>query len=167
MQRNGSKIVEKINELEKSGVAVVRKLSDKDGLYDIEGEGFRAKVKIEPEKWLGIELSVQSRDHSETLTHTVDTDLYDISDPDEQLFATEIEDDIVDLLNNLLDGRVLIGENKSGRFVAIIPTGDYFQYIKKGKLFVSSRIYTDLDQAKSNGDFKPLELKSLRPKVKS
>ena len=151
----GNKIINNINALKKLGVIVKEAIKGEDQIYLLNGRGYRAELKINPKSWLGIEFHTVDIKGKDVLIHEIDTDLYPISRPKYYEFAEDIENEIVEFLTAIREGKILIGEKK-GRKAMIIPKGNKFLLTIKGRFFISSRYYDDLEKLKLEGNFESL-----------
>ncbi len=117
------------------GIAVSH-VCDRDGeSYSLAGNGFTAKITLCPNRWLGICFEVLDPLGNRIISYDIDTDNYDISQAIHQPFLEEIEDEIVRLLDNLLQGNILIGNDRKGRPSVIIPSLDGFDLFQSKNFF--------------------------------
>jgi hypothetical protein len=91
--------------------------------YLVDRPTYRAKIVLNPARWLGVEFVLLSHDRCADLRHWVDTDLYNISLEKYRWYAVEIETDIVLLLHGLAKGEVFAGRT-SPRPSMIVPSSD-------------------------------------------
>src|SRR5258708_11762789 len=132
----GERIVNNIDTLKTHGATDDHEIKGNDNLYLIKGNGYRAKLKINPDNWLGIEFYLVDKNGKDLLMHTIDTDLYPISQSKYQDFAKDIEDEIADFLVSLREDKIRVGEKK-GKIAMIIPKGNQFLLLMEGKLITS------------------------------
>lgn len=91
--------------------------------YHVEGPIYRAKIVVDPARWLGVEFVLLGEDRVVDLGYWVDTDLYNISLDKYRWFAVEVETDIVLLLDGLVRGKVFV-DRTSSRPSMIVPSSD-------------------------------------------
>lgn len=126
-----------------------------DTVYIIRAKAYEVEVIVDPVKWLGLEFVLYSSD-GKTLSYDIDTDQYNIGDPDEREFADDIESQIINFLEHLMNHTILIG-SKGRKLMMIIPEDDGYTLISRGRFLTSgSRIHKNNDLIGS-GLFKPLK----------
>jgi hypothetical protein len=153
----GDRIVAAIDRLRTLGATVQSREEKGAAVYELTGDGYHVKVVIDAGSGLALEFTVDRAEASPELTYSIDTDLYDVTDPDQQWFVTEIEDDIVALLAALADGRIKV-ERKKGRTVAVLPSSSEYVRVERGRLLTSQRRYEHEQDAEAGGTFRPLRL---------
>lgn len=106
----------------------------------MESVRWKAQVVIDPGRWIGFDFAAYDQDPLRTVDLTIDTDLYDISQEHEQAFARSIEAEIVDFLNHLKVGRVVMGWIKK-RLSIIYPRGDIYVVLTSTRFSTTTRIF--------------------------
>src|SRR3954470_17758277 len=96
----GSEIDLAMARLREHGFAVSVEAEDELRTYRVSGNGFRLRVGMGP-KGILLDFVVDRDGESPELRYSIDTDLYDVSDPDQRWFADEILRDIASFLDAL------------------------------------------------------------------
>lgn len=113
-------------------------------------------VKNESSKWIGLTFYI-NKDSKHELQYSIDTDLYDLSDPSNEEFVTEIINDITDFLKNLADNEILINE-RARKPEMIVPLHGGFMLIKKGLFSITyKRVLRNKSEIKNIKDFTRLQ----------
>jgi hypothetical protein len=94
IRNNGDAIVKKVLEIQKRGFPVNTSRNKNDDIYEIEGRNSALKAKINPERWLGVEVIFKDQS-KKTISYSIDTDVYNISQRSQKEFAHKIGQDIV------------------------------------------------------------------------
>ncbi|WP_238425854.1 hypothetical protein, partial [Micromonospora sp. STR1_7] len=91
---------------------------------------------------------------SPELRHSIDTDLYDVSDPRQRWFADEIERDIASFLDALGSGRLRLsrGRNKTA---IVFPNAGRYVRVERGRVFTRRREYEREVDAEAGDQFQP------------
>lgn len=108
--------------------------------YLVERPTYRAKIVVDPARWLGVEFVLLSQDRVADLAYWVDTDLYKISLDKYRWFAVEIETDIVLLLDGLVQGKVFV-DRTSPRPSMIVPSSDGPLLIRRRRFGATKNLY--------------------------
>lgn len=111
--------------------------------WRLAGSIWEATVIVDPSRWIGLEFEARDPVTGRRASYDIDTDLYDITQEREHDFANKIEREIIDFLENLRTGNVLRG-NDGSRFVLVIPRGDVYVRVVRGRFVTSSTAPYDL-----------------------
>lgn len=103
--------------------------------------------------WLGLKFDLKE-DGKKSVGYEVDTDLYDISKPENYSFREEIYGDILSFLRALKAGKVQAGYNNSKKII-LIPSKGKFILISKNRFFTTKKI-VDPEVAARLKDVHPL-----------
>lgn len=156
MSQIGERIAEAIKAFKLKGVDVHHTNPGTHDEYSLVSKDYKVEIIVNPPQWVGLEFYWAGGERKHKFDYRIDTDLYDLSDPKNAWFAKEIEDDIVEFLEILKEGKLLVGE-KNGRPALIIPFQDEILLLRGGKFWpYIQRTYKDLEKAKSGGTFRPL-----------
>ncbi len=146
-------IMQKVKNLEKTGLDVNYKKAANS--YETKGKNFRIKLTIDPEKWLGLEFYLLDQNSKLVLTYDIDTDLYDISKPEQRVFRKDTARNIIIFLDSLINREIMIGEVKR-RPAMIVPNQGGYLLITKGRLLTKGSQYKDIEKIKHKESFSPL-----------
>lgn len=152
----GKEIIEKITTFNKKVVLAEEKASIEGREFTVRGDEFLLEILINPPKWLGLKFYLLDEKGKILLTHDIDTDLYDLSQPKYQSFTKGIETDMIDFIDSIINGSIKVGKIKD-RPAMIVPQDNKFLLIKKGKFFTSSETHKDLSKIDSNESFRELK----------
>lgn len=144
----GKKIIKAVNLFDGS------RLKEIDNGYELREKNYRVEIQLAPPKWIGLEFYWHEGEKDE-LGYQINTDLYDLSESRNELFANEIEDQIVDFLEILKEGRLLVGVKKH-KEALIIPFKDDPVLLKRGRFWprYSAKTFKSIDDAKAGGSYK-------------
>ncbi|MFG1843648.1 hypothetical protein ACGFH8_35070 [Micromonospora sp. NPDC049175] len=149
----GSEIDHVMARLGERGFAVNIETEDELRVYRVSGKGFRLRVGIGP-KGILLEFVVNRDGESPELRYGIDTDLYDVSDPDQQCFADEIQRDMAFFLDALGDGSLKVSRGRNKTVIAF-PCADKYVRVERGRVFTRRREYERASGAEAGGDFQP------------
>jgi len=147
-----SKIIATINELRGEGILVNQRSTKNGEAYDFGNSRYKVELHFEPPKWLGLEFTLM--DPTPSLRYSIDTDLYDFRDPDNQEFVNEIMREIIEFISNLKNNKLRIMYKKN-RPSMLIPCGDTYALIKKGRFISSRTSLSPLSEARIADKFRP------------
>ncbi|MEQ0564943.1 hypothetical protein ABJI51_38200 [Amycolatopsis sp. NEAU-NG30] len=99
--------------------------------WQLAGKTWQATVVVEPGRWLGLEFEAQDPVTGRRATYDIDTDLYDITR--DEVFAEEVESDIIEFLANLRSGAVRRG-NDGAKFVLVFPREGAYVRVVQGRV---------------------------------
>jgi hypothetical protein len=125
-----NKILDTINLLKARGI----KVQQKDEAYSISGPDYSIRVLVDRGKWLSLDFSMPGT----KIAYPINTDLYDLTSPDNQSFARAIEDDIVAFLLALVNGEIRV-LRKGEKIKVIIPLSSETVILKSGRFFSSAK----------------------------
>jgi hypothetical protein len=134
--RQGLRIARAMQNLADRGFEVGLATEIDTATYTVAGAMFTLTVIVKPQSWLGLVLGVTAWPGSSSVTYEVDTDLYDISNPKNASFGSDIEGEIVSVIDGLGSGSIKVGRLRNKNSV-IIPSGEYSVVITAGR-FVTS-----------------------------
>lgn len=124
--------------------------------WQLSGSTWRAIVKVEPQRWLGLEFEARDPVTGKRATYDIDTDLYDISKGEQREFAEEIESDIIEFLGNLRSGVMLRGHD-GAKFVLVFPLNGSYVRVVQGRFTTGASTHVDLAAARQGDDYVPVE----------
>lgn len=150
----GRNIAMAVESVAKGSVTLRRTEVDDGQDYHIAGERYRLWVRVQPKRALILELTVL-RDGVPILAYSVDTDLYDISREKYKPFARDVEQEIVNLITALADGRIMVGVLK-GKCALVVPSGSGVLLATRGRFSTTFRSRQSLGDAVKGGQFEPL-----------
>jgi hypothetical protein len=131
----------KIEEISKiaSQLPGYQEIPDEDGRHSVivDNAAYIVEVLIS-RNWLGLKFDLKE-DGKKSVGYEIDTDLYDISKPENYSFREEICNDILSFLGALKSGKVQAGHNSSKK-VILIPSNDRFILISKNRFFTTKKI---------------------------
>jgi hypothetical protein len=136
----GSGIAEAVDRLRRRGIAVEATTRAGVTTYLVERPTYRAKIVVDPARWLGVEFVLLGHDRVVDLGYWVDTDLYNVSLDKYRWFAAEIETDIVLLLDGLVQGKVFVNR-ASPRPSMIVPSSDGPLLIRRRRFGAAKGLY--------------------------
>jgi hypothetical protein len=154
----GEKIRTKVQELKKRGIFILNTGEEGEDVYQAKTSHYMFEISLNP-KWIGLEFEVYSQDGKDILTYDIDTDLYDISKPQEQNFSQEIEETIFSFLEAFEKEKILIGKKKN-RPAMIIPLLRDNILVTKGSFMTKAEHYASIEDAMSEGVFSSLKVKA-------
>lgn len=123
--------------------------------WELSGSGWQAVVDVEPRRWLGLAFEALDPVTGKRATYDIDTDLYDLTRDDQRDFAEEIERAIIEFLDNLRNGAVLRGNDRS-KFVLVFPLDGAYIRVVQGRFAGSASTHPELAAALAGGDYVPL-----------
>lgn len=103
---------------------------------------WKAKVIVDPRRWIGLEFEVQEARTRRIVHYAIDTDLYDISQDTQQAFAEAIESDIVEFLSNLKRKAVLM-RSEGSTLTVIFPQGSSYVSLSGGRFSTTATRLTE------------------------
>jgi hypothetical protein len=136
----GARIAEAADWLRRRGIAVEATTLAGVTTYLVEKPTYRAKIVVDPARWLGVEFVLLGHERVVDLGYWVDTDLYNISLDKYRWFAAEIETDIVLLLDGLVQGKVFV-DRTSPRPSMIVPSSDGPLLIRRRRFGATTDLY--------------------------
>lgn len=155
--KNGDNIIKKVEELKRRGVELRFEKRDSDNVYVSDKTTYKLELVVNPTRWLGLDFITKDNQGKVQLAYSIDTDLYPISNPDQEWFADEIESDIVKFLALLENNEVMVGKVK-GRPIMIFPCENGYRFVKKGRFFIASRICTASEYEKLSKNLEHFKL---------
>lgn len=131
--RSGDRLVEALRSLKATGRCMVQNPDERGAKssWRLNGATWQAEVIVDPLRWLGLTFDAVDPATARNVHYAIDTDLYDISRPEQREFAAEIESDIIEFLGNLTNGRVLRGEQMSHAVLVFPRAGSFVRVVAK------------------------------------
>ncbi|WP_447761650.1 hypothetical protein [Sphingopyxis panaciterrae] len=123
--------------------------------WRLSGETWQAEVIVDPLRWLGLTFDAVDPATARKVHYAIDTDLYDISRPEQREFADEIESDIIEFLDNLTEGRMLRGEQTSDAVLVFPSAGSFVRVVAKRFSTTASR-HDRESEALAGGSYAPV-----------
>ncbi|MEV4826636.1 hypothetical protein [Micromonospora sp. NPDC049274] len=121
--------------------------------YRVSGKLFHLRVGVGPTGIL-LEFVVDRDGESPELRYSIDTDLYDISDPRQRWFADEVQHDIASFLDALGNGSLKVSRGRNRTVIAFPHEGKYLR-VERGRVFTRQREYERAADAEADGQFQP------------
>jgi len=134
--------------------------ADDYSIFTFCGKNYACEVTLN-EKWIGIDLYIDTQDGMVGCGYQVDTDLYAL-DHDEKV-TLEIYDEVVSVVKALFTGKVFYTSNKKFSYTAVENTdGTYtVNYCERKKILLWSYISGWWRSDYSYAEFEKLKLKVL------
>lgn len=135
----GQRLIALIGELRRSTSWRI----DRDGGADtgsrwhLAGQTWRVTLIVAPPRWIGMRFEARDPMSDRRVSHHVDTDLYDLASEHERAFADAIENEIIEFLGNLRDGKVM-RRSEGSRLILTFPSDGAYTHIAAGR-FATTR----------------------------
>ncbi|MBM0278074.1 hypothetical protein [Micromonospora tarensis] len=136
----GARIADAVDVLRGSGVTVETSTQAGATIYAVKRPAYQVEIVVDSARFLGLSFHLLGCDGSIVVGYGVDTDLYNISLPQHRWFATDVETDIVLLLEALMQGKVLV-DTGSPRASMVVPTGDGLMLVQRRRFLTTSTPY--------------------------
>ncbi|GAA4907246.1 hypothetical protein LX16_3249 [Stackebrandtia albiflava] len=134
------------------GVRHHRDVIAPDGFRDtFSGGGLEAIVIWQPGRWLGLDLSIRLPGEP-VAYYWIDTDLYDVSKPEQADFLREVAADIVALLGMIARRTLPVGRWR-GRPAFVVPDGERFRRVVRGRIGCAAAGFDTMADALAGGDW--------------
>ncbi|MBM0230492.1 hypothetical protein JNW91_00555 [Micromonospora sp. STR1_7] len=154
-QMMGSEIDLVMARLGERGFDVNVEAEDELRTYRVSGSSFLLRVGIGV-KGILLDFVVDRDGESPELRHSIDTDLYDVSDPRQRWFADEIERDITSFLDALRSGSLKLSRGRNKTTIVFPNAGKYVR-VERGRMFTSRREYERAVDAEADDQFQPFD----------
>ncbi|TNH24857.1 hypothetical protein FHG89_24320 [Micromonospora orduensis] len=154
-QKMGSEIDPVMARLGARGFDVNVETEDELRTYRVSGKGFHLRVGL-GRKGVLLDFVVDPDGESPELRYSIDTDLYDVSEPRQQWFGDEIQRDIVSFLDALENGRLRVTRGRHKTAIVFPYEGKYVR-VERGRVFTRRREYDSLADAEAGDQFHPFE----------
>jgi hypothetical protein len=148
----GEKIIKTVHTLSNSNLNINHTKQGDCDTYNLISNNYKVTLILDPKRWLGLEFYLLDSNGKIQLTYDLDTDLYPISSPKYLSTTKIIEDKIVEFLYALVNKNIKIGQIK-GKTAMIIPEGEGYLLLKKGRFITSSKFYSNLNEIDSVNTF--------------
>ncbi|WP_331218051.1 hypothetical protein [Plantactinospora sonchi] len=136
----GARIADAVDLLRGSGVTVETSAQAAATIYTVKRPAYHLEIVVDSVRFLGLSFDLLGCDGSVIVGYEVDTDLYRISLPRHRWFATEVETDIVALVEALIQGKVLV-DTGPPRASMVVPTGDGLMLVQRRRFLTTSNPY--------------------------
>lgn len=154
MANLGDGITSKIHELQVQGLNFMVSRTQGNDIYKIDNSRYRLSLVVNPKRWLGLDFAIKDQKGKIQLWYSIDNDLYPVTGAKYGQIAEELESDIINFLAMLADKKVMLGIIK-GKQTMVFPVKNGYELIKKGKLFQSSKVCSQIEYEKLLKDLVP------------
>jgi hypothetical protein len=150
----GDKILRTINEIKQqpSGMIITNR---NEMEFNIVRDQLVCRITVNPERELAANLQILGADGLPEIEYSIDTDLYDIKNPDYWRFAQDVEEDIVALIEAIKSHELLYMKRALKSYL-VVPAHDSVVLVKQGRYFGSKTQYKSLEEINNLNNFKPI-----------
>lgn len=147
MDNYGQRVLDKLNTY---NVGFISPGSKKD-TYNVDTKNFKAEVYVLPGKSFGIEITLRS---NPKLEYSFDDDLYNMSNFKYADLFTEMENDILAIIDALYANTIIKG-SRNGRPAMAVPEHNKYQLVYLTKFFgkTGTKTYSTLEELIEKGNF--------------
>lgn len=152
-QQMGSEIDAVMARLGARGFDVNVETGDELRTYRVSGRGFHLRVGL-GRKGVLLDFVVDREGESPELRYSIDTDLYDVSEPPQQWFGDEIQRDIASFLDALENGSLRLTRGRHKTAIVFPHEGKYVR-VERGRVLTRRREYDSAADAEAGDRFQP------------